>query len=145
MYEEVEDEGQFKLGTNWVLTEKIINGENGVKARLTVRGDQDDASGIRKDSPTFRKGNIKIFSTIAAKEKWEIKSSDVTCAFLQGVDIERDVFLLPPKERRVPGMLWKLLKPVYGLVDAPRGWLLDLAMYLNFSMSKGERKIEGMA
>ena len=161
VYEEVEDEGQFKLGTNWVLTEKIINGENGVKARLTVRGDQEDASGVRKDSPTVRKGNIKIFSTIAAKEKWEIKSSDVTCAFLQGVDIERDVFLLPPKERRVPGMLWKLLKPVYGLVDAPRGWhlsldqeltgagceksLLDPAMYLNFSMSMGERKIEGMA
>ena len=53
----MEDEGQFKLGTNWVLTEKIINGENGVKARLTVCGDQEDALGIRKDSPTVRKGN----------------------------------------------------------------------------------------
>ena len=160
-YEEVEDEGQRRLGTNWVLTEKEVNGTRVVKARLTVRGDQEETTGIRKDSPTVRKGNIKIFATIAAKEGWDIKTCDVTSAFLQGIQIDRDVFILPPSERRVPGVLWKLRKPVYGLVDAPRGWhlaldeeflssgcskcSLDPAMYMYFSNDESEKKIEGIA
>ena len=83
-------DGQVRLGTNWVLTDKVVNGTNKIKARLTIRGDQEETTGIRKDSPTVRKGNIKIFSAIAAKEHWEIKASDVTCAFLQRIIIERE-------------------------------------------------------
>ena len=169
VYEEVKDIGQIRLGTNWVLTEKVVDGgqvvkapmKAPIKARLTIRGDQEETEGIRKDSPTVRKGNIKIFTVIAAMEKWDIKTSDVASAFLQGIEIDRDVFVLPPKERRVPGVLWKLLKPVYGLVDAPRGWylaldeelvkagcescLLDPAMYLHFTVDREEKKLEGMA
>ena len=160
VYEEVKDEGQVRLDTNWVLTCKVVKGVSVIKARLTIRGDQEDTSGIRKDSPTVRRGNIKVFAAVAAKEHWEIKASDVACAFLQGVAIDREVFVLPPKERRVPGVLWKLLKPVYGLVDAPRGWHLalddellktgcekcniDPAMYIQFSNDKGEKKLEGI-
>ena len=161
VYEEVIDEGQPKIGTNWILTQKVVDGKVVVKARLTARGDQEDSEGIRKDSPTVRKGNIKIFCMVAAKYKWNIKSSDVTSAFLQGVRIEREVYLLPPKERRIPGVLWKLVKPVYGLVDAPRGWhlsldkkfqkagceksLLDPAMYLHFTNQGGHKVLEGIA
>ena len=121
VFEEVADVGQPRIGTSWVVTEKLINGVQGVKARLTVRGDQEDKSNIRKDSPTIRKSNVKIFCAVAAKEGWNIKSIDGTAAFLQGAPIERDVFVLPPKERRVPGILWKLKIPVYGLTDAARG------------------------
>ena len=158
VYKEVKDQGQPRLGTNWVLTEKIIDGEHGVKARLTVRGDQEDTTNVRKDSPTVRKGNIKIFCAVAAKEGWDIKTNDVTCAFLQGAPMEREVFILPPKERRIPGVLWLLKKPVYGLADAARGWHLaldkeltdvgfekskmDPAMYLFFS--EDDKKIEGI-
>ena len=66
VYEKVTDEGQPRLGTNWVVTEKVINGQAGVKTRLTARGDQEETTGVRKDSPTVRKGNIKIFSAIVA-------------------------------------------------------------------------------
>ena len=161
VYEEVEDKGQTRLGTNWVLVEKVVQIPE-VKARLTIRGDQEETEGVRKDSPTVRKGNIKIFAAAAAKEGWEICSSDVSSAFLQGSEICRDVFILPPKERRVPGILWKLLKPVYGLVDAPRGWYLaldgkllkagcenctlDSAMYFHFSSDSSNNKVlSGMA
>ena len=78
----------------------------------------EDADGIRTDSPTVMKGNIKILLTLAAMKNWKIKTSDVTAAFLQTNDLERDVFVLPPRERRIPGVLWKLRKPVYGLADA---------------------------
>ena len=160
VYHEVKDQGQPRLGTNWVLTEKIINGEHGVKARLTVRGDQEDTGNVRKDSPTVRKGNIKIFCAVAAKEGWCIKTNDVTCAFLQGAPMEREVFVLPPKERRIPGILWLLRKPVYGLADAARGWHLaldneltvngceksrmDPAMYLYFSEEHERKQIQGI-
>ena len=47
-------------------------------------------------------------------------------AFLQGTDLDRDVFVLPPKERRVPGLVWKMVKRAYGFVDASRGFYLEL-------------------
>ena len=50
--------------------------------------------------------------------------------------IERDVFVRPPPERRVPGVIWKLKKTVYGLVDASRGF------YLNLSGELAERGCE---
>lgn len=127
VYEEVPDDKQERLGTQWVLNEKIKCGKAIVKARLTIRGDQEDTENIRKDSPTVRKGNIKILLTVAAKEQWMIKTSDVSSAFLQSVPIEREVFVLPPKERRVPGVLWRLTKTVYGLADASRGFYISLS------------------
>ena len=132
-YEEVADEGQKTLGTSWVLTEKIKAGKNIVKARLCVRGDQEDTENIQTDSPTIRKSNINILLMLASRNKWTIGSQDVTSAFLQSVQISRDVFVKPPLERRIKGMIWKLNKTVYGLVDASRGF------YLNFSRELLER------
>ena len=134
VYEEVEDTGQPRLGTNWVCTEKIKDDKIVAKARLTIRGDMEDVIGIRTDSPTVMKGNIKILITLAAMNNWKIKTSDVSAAFLQTNDLERDVFVLPPRERRIPGVLWKLRKPIYGLDDASRSF------YLNFS---GEMEVLG--
>ena len=127
VYEVVKDDKQARLGTQWVLTERIKAGKYGVKARLTIRGDQEDTEGIRKDSPTVRKPNIKVFLAVCAKEGFEIQTSDVSAAFLQSVPIEREVFVLPPKERREPGKLWKLTKTVYGLADASRGFYMSLS------------------
>ena len=61
-YEEVTDKGQKTLGTNWVIVEKIKDSETTVKARLTIRGDQEETEGIRTDSPTVRKSNINILA-----------------------------------------------------------------------------------
>ena len=162
VYEEVADVGQVRIGTNWLLTEKLVKAatKSKIKARLTVRGDQEETLNVQKDSPTVRKSNIKVFAAVAAKEHWVIRSSDVASAFLQGIAIDRDVFVVPPKERRIPGVIWKLLKPVYGLVDAPRGWhlaldaellkagcekcYLDPSMYLKFSVDEVKKTIEGM-
>ena len=121
-YEEVEYKGQETLSTSWVLVEKVKAGETIVKARLVVRGDQEDTSDVQTDSPTFCKGNINFVLMISARNGWVVKSQDITAAFLQSVPIERDVFVRPPPERRVPGVIWKLKKTVYGLVDASRGF-----------------------
>ena len=66
VYEEVQNEGQFCLGTNWVVVRK----PKGVKARLTVRGDlEPDRESIRMDSPMVNKVSIKVFFVIAMRKK----------------------------------------------------------------------------
>ena len=102
VYMEIEDLGQKTLNTNWVLVKK----DEGVKARLCIRGDQEiDKENIRTDSPTVNKINIKLFYLLAGHFGWNIKTADVKAAFLQGAALERDVFVRPPTERRVPGMI----------------------------------------
>ena len=146
VYVEVEDVGQKAINTNWVLVQK----PTGVKARLCIRGDQEpNKETIRTDSPTANKVNIKMFYIMAASHGWMVRTADVKAAFLQGVDLDREVFVRPPLERRKPGLLWKMVKRAYGFVDASRGFYLELektlielgctvsrfdpAMYLYFS------------
>ena len=83
-----------------MLVEKVIDGELGVKARLCIRGDQ-EKSKFRTDSPTVHKTSINIFYMLAATKGWMIQTADIKCAFLQGENIDREVFVKPPKERRV--------------------------------------------
>ena len=88
-----------------------------------MKGCQEDID-PRADSPTASKDSMKIFLTIAANEGYEIRSLDVTSAFLQGHPLERDVFIKPPLERRKEGIIWKLKKSCYRLCDASRQWFI---------------------
>ena len=54
-YEEIEYKGQETLATSCVLVEKVKAGETIVKARLVVRGDQEDTSDVQTDSPTVHR------------------------------------------------------------------------------------------
>ena len=123
VYEEVPDEGQSAITTRWVMTEKMVADKNVVKARLVARGFEEDVSHIRTDSPTVSKENIRLVSTVAVAHKWKIHSIDVKAAFLQGFDIDREVYIVPPSEANTK-LLWKLNKTVYGLSDASRSWYL---------------------
>ena len=129
MYEEVADVGQETLGTNWTLIEKVIDEELAVKARLCVREDQ-EKSKFRTDSPTVHKNSINIFFMLAATNGWRIQTSDIKCAFLQGEDVDREVFVKPPKERRIKCVIWKILKRAYGFTDASRFFYLELSSTL---------------
>jgi hypothetical protein len=65
---------------------------------------------------------FRVLLTMAASKQWEIETTDIKRAFLQGQDLDRDVFLIPPKEANALGKLWKLLKGLYGLKEACRLW-----------------------
>ena len=45
---------------------------------------------------------------------------DVSAAFLQSDNLDRDIFFDPPKELKKEGFIWKLKKPIYGLNDASK-------------------------
>ena len=136
VYEEADDVGQEYIDTKWHITEKTTEDGQVVKARLVAKGFQEDTENIRTDSPTCAKGNLRTILAISAGNKWKVKSVDIKSAFLQGRDIQREVYVKPPKE--VPGdKLWKLKKALYGLNDAAREWYLKVREAVN-SMA-GER------
>ncbi|GAB1599991.1 hypothetical protein Ahia01_000276600 [Argonauta hians] len=83
-------------------------------------------SDLKKDSPTCLKENLRLVVAIAASVKWKLKSLDIKSAFLQGKNIERDVYLIPPAEVSNGKVLWKLNKVIYGLSDASRMWYLKV-------------------
>ncbi|GAB1607207.1 hypothetical protein Ahia01_001004000 [Argonauta hians] len=113
------------IGSRWVITEKFKDGEKIIKARLVAKGFQEN-SDLKKDSPTCLKENLRLVVAIAASEKWKMKSLDIKSAFLQGKNIERDVYLIPPAEVSNGKVLWKLNKVIYGLSDASRIWYLKV-------------------
>ena len=116
-YQEVEDEGQNRITTTWVLT---LKGHD-VKARLTACGFQEEDE-HPKESPTMQKYSLRTLLTIAAAKRWPIETVDVKSAFLQGTKLERLVYVKPPKESNSINKLWLLNKCLYGLRDASRQW-----------------------
>lgn len=124
VYEEVENRGQDYLTVQWVVTQKFVDEERLVKARLVAHGFQ-ETDLIQKDSPTASKESLRVLLITALSMEWRIHSLDVKSAFLQGDQIQRTVFVKPPKEASTI-CLWRLNKCVYGLKDASRMWYLRL-------------------
>ena len=116
-YTEVKDEGQERITTTWVMTEKGTE----TRARLTARGFQETAD-IPKDSPTMHKSSLRIVLALTAALGWKIETTDIRSAFLQGNDLDRIVYVKPPKEANAAGFLWLLNKCLYGLKDASKQW-----------------------
>ena len=131
VYEVVDRPKDVKLiATRWVLVDKELpDGKIVRKARLCMRGDQESNKDkiIQSDAPTVSKVNIKLLLNEAVRRDWEVGSSDVTRAFLQTSDINRQVYVVPPPEAEVPvGKVWLLKRPAYGLIDAANSFYLNI-------------------
>ena len=123
------------LGTQWVITEKdpVKNEKVKRKARMCIMGNQEkNVETIPTESPTVAKSSIRLLLTEAARrDDWYVRTSDVTRAFLQTSEIEREVYVRPPKEAGMPSnKVWLLKRPAYGLVDASRGFYINQASKL---------------
>ena len=123
VYIEVENTGQPYVTTRWVCTEKMKGGRIVQKARLVARGFEEDASQLRKDSPTCNKESLRMLLCILAANNWQLRTIDIKSAYLQGCPISRDLYILPPECAKTD-KLWKLIKTPYGLVDAGRKWYI---------------------
>ena len=135
VYEEVKFDGQTVIGSRYVLMKKT---DGTIKARLVTKGFQEKGK-IKTDSPTASRDSFKVFCSIAANEKWDLEGSDIKSAFLQAEELTREIFIEPPPERRKPGIIWKLLKPCYGLKDASKLWYDSLSKTLmNLGMKRSK-------
>ena len=126
VYEEIPKDNQRLMSTRWVVTEKMTENGRITKARLVVRGFEEE-SNVKSDSPTVHKESLRLFLSVASTQGYKVHSIDIKAAFLQGKNIDRDIFVQPPKESGLDNSVaWKLNKCVYGLVDASRNWFLSV-------------------
>merc|ERR1712002_1135235 len=63
---------------------------------------------------------------LSANFNFKIVSMDIRVTFLQAKTLDREVFVRPPKDQEKKGVIWKLLKPLYGLDDASRKFYLKV-------------------
>ena len=124
VFKEVPDNGQKCISTRWVCSVKTTTqGELKHKARLVARGFEEIPNNeISTDSPTCASESLRLVLAIFAQNNWIPHSMDIKTAFLQGQNIERDIFIRPPKEAKCSGIVWHLQKCVYGLNDASLHW-----------------------
>merc|ERR1712090_91797 len=111
----------------WVITrkEKEDGQKTQYKGRLVAKGFQEKSS-PQADSPTMRRESLKLFFALAANQDFNLRSIDIRAAFLQAKNLEREIFLLPPKDVQKEGIIWRLKKPLYGLNDASRKFWLKV-------------------
>ena len=103
--------------------EKKVDDKISKKARLVARG-YEEITATQTDSPTADKMSSRIALSIIASKGWKMNVLDIKAAFLQGQNLDREIYLKPPKEAQCSGKLWRLKRCVYGLNDASRFWYL---------------------
>ena len=102
---------------------------DGIKARIVAKGFQ-EVQPIISDSPTVAKSAFRMILSLASTYNWKITTTDIKSAFLQGRELDRDVFLKPAKEAEVAVKVWKLKRCLYGLNDGPRQFYLSVVEFL---------------
>ena len=88
---------------------------------------------VKTDAQTITKLSARLLLSVVAMKKWKMLSLDFKAAFLQSY-VDREVVVIPPhdlvKYENGNRVLWSLKKRTYGLVDASRGFWLELDKYL---------------
>ncbi|GJU25305.1 putative ribonuclease H-like domain-containing protein [Tanacetum coccineum] len=124
------------IGTKWVYRNK--RDERGVvvrnKARLVAQGYTQE-EGIDYDevfAPVARIEAIRLFLAFASFMGFIVFQMDVKSAFLYGT-IDEEVYVSQPPgfvDPDHPNKVYKVVKALYGLHQAPRAWYATLSTFL---------------
>nr|GFC06251.1 retrovirus-related Pol polyprotein from transposon TNT 1-94 [Tanacetum cinerariifolium] len=124
------------IGTKWVYRNK--KDERGIvirnKARLVSQGHTQE-EGIDYEevfAPVARIEAIRLFLAYASFIGFPVYQMDVKSAFLYGT-IEEEVYVCQPlgfEDPQHPNKVYKVVKALYGLHQAPRAWYETLDTYL---------------
>ncbi|GJV24199.1 retrovirus-related pol polyprotein from transposon TNT 1-94 [Tanacetum coccineum] len=128
--------GQGFLSAVWKQCRKNFcsSSSNRNKARLVAQGHRQE-EGIDYEeffAPVARIEAIRLFLAYASFMGFLVYQIDVKSAFLYGT-IEEEVYVTQPPGFKDPGHLdkvYKVVKALYGLHQAPRAWYETLANYL---------------
>ncbi|GJS53606.1 putative ribonuclease H-like domain-containing protein [Tanacetum coccineum] len=128
--------GAKVIGTKWVYRNK--RDERGVvvrnKARLVAQGQRQE-EGIDYDevfAPVARIEAIRLFLAFASFMGFIVYQMDVKSAFLYGT-IDKEVYVSQPPgfvDPDHPKKVYKVVKALYGLHQAPRAWYATLSTFL---------------
>ncbi|GJY79640.1 putative ribonuclease H-like domain-containing protein [Tanacetum coccineum] len=137
----VEEMQQFKnqqeaIGTKWILKNK--RDARGIvcrnKARLVAQGHRQE-EGIDYTevfAPVARVEAIRLFLAFASFMGFMVYQMDVKSVFLNG-KIKEEVYVTQPKgfvDPQHPKKVYKVVKALYGLHQAPRAWYATLSSFL---------------
>ncbi len=62
---------------------------------------------LRNDSPMCATKSLRLLVAVNCQRKWTLHSMDIQSAFLQGIELSRDISIRPPPEAQSEGTLWK--------------------------------------
>ncbi|GJT90619.1 putative ribonuclease H-like domain-containing protein [Tanacetum coccineum] len=129
-------DGKHAIGTKWILKNK--RDARGIvvrnKARLVAQGHRQE-EGIDYDevfAPVARIEAIRLFLAFASYMGFLVYQMDVKSAFLYG-EIEEEVYVTQPKgfeDPFFPKHVYRVVKALYGLHQAPRAWYARLSAFL---------------
>ncbi|GJU67593.1 putative ribonuclease H-like domain-containing protein [Tanacetum coccineum] len=129
-------EDKYAIGTKWILKNK--RDARGIvvrnKARLVAQGHRQE-EGIDYDevfAPVARIEAIRLFLAFASYMGFMVYQMDVKSAFLYG-RIDEEVYVTQPKgfvDPQHPKKVYKVVKALYGLHQAPRAWYATLSTFL---------------
>ncbi|GJU61250.1 putative ribonuclease H-like domain-containing protein [Tanacetum coccineum] len=128
--------GKKAIGTKWVYRNK--KDERGVvvrnKSRLVAQGHRQE-EGIDYDEVfalVARIEAIRIFLAFASYMGFIVYQMDVKSAFMYG-KIDEEVYVSQPPgfiDPKYPKKVYKVVKALYGLHQAPRAWYATLSTFL---------------
>ncbi|GJT41838.1 ribonuclease H-like domain, reverse transcriptase, RNA-dependent DNA polymerase [Tanacetum coccineum] len=124
--------GHKAIGLKWAFkTKKDANG-NIIKhkARLVAKGyiQQHGIDFEEVFAPVARMETIRLLLAITANNKWKVHHLDVKSAFLHG-DLKEEVYVTQPEvflKGQDNGKVYRLIKALYGLRQAPHAWNIKL-------------------
>src|SRR5882757_451652 len=136
--------GKRAIGSRWFL--KVKHNADGsldhYKARLVAKGYSQCPGFDYKETfaPTVRYSTIRIVLALAALEDLELRSVDISHAYLNGT-LEEEIYMQQPEGFEVggPDHVCRLRKSLYGLKQAGRVWNQTLYSVLS---SMGFNRVE---
>nr|GEX34675.1 hypothetical protein [Tanacetum cinerariifolium] len=123
-------DGKIAIGTKWILKNK--RDTKGIvvknKARFVAQGHrQEEGIDYNEVFALFsRTEAIRLFLSFASYMGFMVNQMDVKSAFLYG-EIEKEVYVTQPKgfeDPHNPKHVYKVIKALYGLHQAPRAWFM---------------------
>ncbi|GJX74093.1 putative ribonuclease H-like domain-containing protein [Tanacetum coccineum] len=150
---------QFKLQKVWILVD-LLFGKKAISTKWVFRNKRDErsivvknkarlvAQGFRQEegidydevfAPVARIEAIRLFLAFASFMGFPVYQMDVKSAFLYGT-IEEEVYVHQPPgfvDPTHPNKVYKVIKALYGLHQAPRAWYETLSSFL---LKNGFRK-----
>nr|GEU62372.1 putative ribonuclease H-like domain-containing protein [Tanacetum cinerariifolium] len=128
--------GKYSIRTKWILKNK--RDARGIvvqnKVRLIAQGHRQE-EGIDYDevfAPVVRIEAIRLFLAFASYMGFIVYQMDVKSTFLYG-RIDEEVYVTQPKgfvDPQHPKKVYKVVKALYGVHQAPRAWYATLATFL---------------
>ncbi|GKE76976.1 putative ribonuclease H-like domain-containing protein, partial [Tanacetum coccineum] len=122
---------QFKIQKVWILVDSPYK-KRAIGTKWVYKNKKDERDYDEVFAPVARIEAIRIFLAFASYMGFIVYQMDVKSAFLYG-KINKEVYVSQPSgfvDPKYPKKVYKVVKALYGLHQAPRAWYATLSAFL---------------